>query len=137
MSDSSGQVIPLPERGDRQTCPSCGRDVSRTSGGRFCAHSIDGQKNNPCFMSRQRAPIVGMTDEDHERRAKFVADLAWRGRDEDPRDVWDYLTVFPPDELQRLLVLALAAFPVDQTIEETFAWVCDLPAARAVEAEAR
>ncbi|WP_268950232.1 hypothetical protein [Mycolicibacterium pulveris] len=38
----------------------------------------------------------------------------------------------PANELQRLMMVALAAIPVDRRVEDMFAWVCDLPVAKGV-----
>ena len=51
-------------------------------------------------------------------------------QDSDPQIVWDYLTALPADELQRLLMFALAGVPVDRHIDDIFGWVLELPAAR-------
>ena len=68
------------------------------------------------------------------REAQVIADLANQVQDEDPAIVWEVLTSMPADELQRLLVFALAAIPTDQTVDQMFAWVRQLPVARAHEA---
>lgn len=85
-------------------------------------------------MTNQYELIDGLTDRDHEKRAKVIADLANQVQDEDPAIVWEVLTSMPADELQRLLVFALAAIPTDQTVDQMFAWVRQLPVARAHEA---
>jgi hypothetical protein len=81
-------------------------------------------------MSKLRIPITGTRDADFEGRAHLVGNLASRVQDEDPHVIWDYLTALPAVELQRLLMVALAAIPVDQTVREMFGWVCELPAAK-------
>ncbi|MDH6199237.1 hypothetical protein M2272_005905 [Mycobacterium frederiksbergense] len=114
-----------------QLCPACGRHVTAESG-RFTVHSATGAKGETCHLSRERTPITGTTERDYERRADLIGHLAWRLKDEDPRKVRDYLTAMPAVELQRMLMLALAAVPVDRSIDEVFGWVCDLPEARLV-----
>lgn len=133
MTAGAAQVIPMPDRNTMQ-CPACGRDV-RFNSGRFVVHSVTpGKVGESCQMSRERTPVTGLTERDHERRVDLVTHLAWRLKDEDPQDVWNYLTVLSADEKQRLLMLALAAVPVDRTVDELFEWVFDLPDALAVEA---
>lgn len=130
---SADQVIEI--AGERAQCPYCGRNVRVEDKGTFRTHAtVAGARNNTCPMAGEHVPISGHTDVDYIARAHLVSKLAWRIKDEDPQRVWNYLTVLPPEELQRMLVLALAAVPVDQTVEDMFAWVCDLPAAREAEA---
>ena len=114
-------------------CPRCGRMVSLRSS-RYQRHSITPGGVDNCPMTNQYELIDGLTDRDHEKRAKVIADLANQVQDEDPAIVWEVLTSMPADELQRLLVFALAAIPTDQTVDQMFAWVRQLPVARAHEA---
>lgn len=81
-------------------------------------------------MSGQPLPITGDSDDDWEARAALVADMAWTLREESPQLVWERLTATKGGELQRLLMVALAAFPVDRTLADAMDWVTDLPAAR-------
>lgn len=81
-------------------------------------------------MSWQRVPATGDSARSYERRAELVADLAEQVQDCDPAVVWVYLTGLSAAEVQRLLVVALAAVPVDQTVPEMFAWITDLPIAQ-------
>ena len=121
--------------GERTDCPYCGRAVRVDDKGRFRTHAkTAGARNDTCPMAGEHVPITGHSDNDYFARAHLISKLAWRVRDEDPQQVWNYLTVLPAEEVQRLLMLALAAIPVDQTVEDMFAWVCDLPAAREAEA---
>jgi hypothetical protein len=83
-----------------------------------------------CRLSRQHAPITGESPNAYVSRAYLVTDLACQVQDDDPSIVWDYLTALPADEVQRLLQIALAAVPVDKSLEEVFGWVRDLPVAR-------
>lgn len=115
---------------ERVTCLRCGRVVC-VRHGRYAIHRSEHAKLGRCRMSGQLIPVTGMTDHDHERRAHLVADLAWQVQDEDPRHVWAYLTALPAAEVQRLLVFALAAIPVDRRVEDLFGWVANLPSARA------
>lgn len=112
------------------TCPHCKRAV-RTNDGRYGFHSVteDGT-NNRCPVSHQRTPVTGTTATDYVSRAQLVASLAGQVQDEDPAIVWDYITALPVPELHRMLQVALAAVPVDQTVSEIFAWVTELPQAR-------
>lgn len=130
---SADQVIDI--AAERTPCPYCGRNVRVDNNGLIRTHATEaGARNNTCPMAGEHVPITGHSDADYIARAHLVSKLAWRIKDEDPQRVWNYLTVLSSEELQRLLVLALAAVPVDQTVEEMFGWVCDLPAARATEA---
>ncbi len=111
-------------------CPYCGRTV-RTDKGRFGRHALTaGSWGNTCPLQLEYVPITGLTADAHDRRAELIGHLAWRMKDEDPAAVWRYLTVLPADELQRLLMIALAAIPVDRSMDELFAWVEALPDAR-------
>jgi len=102
-------------------CPFCNRGVA-VKENRFGEHG--------CPLSGQRVPVIGHMDRDYEARAWTVLDLAVQVQDEDPADVWTYLTSLPADELQRLMMIALAAVPVDQTLSAVFGWVYELPDAK-------
>jgi hypothetical protein len=52
--------------------------------------------------------------------------LAGQLRDCDPAMTWQYLTAIPSAELQRLLVVALAAIPLESKRSELFGWVQQL-----------
>lgn len=110
-------------------CPRCDRDVSTTNN-RYQRHTVRYNSGDVCRMSSQHVPITGHSPTEYLARAYLVGDLAEQVQDRDPSLVFDYLTVLPPAEIQRLLMLALAAIPVDQTVEEMFAWVCDLPSVK-------
>lgn len=110
-------------------CPRCGRTVTTTHS-RYIGHSSDGGQNDPCRMSGQRVPITGVTPFDMVNRAYLVADLADQVQDRDPLVVWDYLTALPPAEVQRLLVVALAGLRTDQSLDQLFSWVTELPATK-------
>lgn len=110
-------------------CPRCGRDVGN-SGGRWNRHGMTVDKDDWCPMSKQTLPITGTAAIDYYRRATLVTDLATQIQDTDTGVVWDYLTTVPGDELQRLLMIALAAINVDAPLERIYGWVYDLPAAR-------
>lgn len=113
------------------TCPRCGRAIS-VSGGRFMLHDIaPTAREEHCPMSKQTVPITGVSPIDYYRRASLVADLATQVQDGDPAIVWDYLTALPAEEMQRLLVIALAGIDGDKTINEIWSWVLHLPVARA------
>ncbi|AVJ50257.1 hypothetical protein I5J36_gp40 [Mycobacterium phage Mendokysei] len=113
----------------RADCIMCGRNVL-TENNRYGKHStVEGGKQL-CRMTGQRVPVTGTRDEDHVARAHLVVALAGQLADEDPQLTWDYLTALPAVEVQRLLVVALAAIPTDRTIYELFAWVLNLPEAR-------
>lgn len=113
---------------DIALCPHCGRGV-RTINNCYYLHNT-GDYDRVCPLSEQRVPITGLTPADYASRAKLVANLASQVQDADPRIVWTYLTALPGNELQRLMMVALAALPVDQTVAEMWAWVTELPAAR-------
>ena len=103
------------------TCIYCGREVvSRQN-----MYPIHG-----CPLSGRPLPAEGWSDTAFERRAHIIADLADWVQDYNPADVWTYLTALPADELQRLLMVALAGFPIHQSLDTTFGWVRQLPAAR-------
>jgi hypothetical protein len=107
-----------------------------TDSGRFNNHgAVAGTKTTQyCSMSKQRIPVTGLNSDDFIERAVLVADLAGQLQDLDPTIVWDFLTALPAAELQRMMMVALAAVPVDQTLTDVFGWVCDLPTATAVTA---
>lgn len=116
-------------------CPYCGREI-RVSGSRFMLHNVENVPRNGtvCPTSNQRIPITGTSNTDHANRADVLADLACQVQDQDPHIVWQYLTCLPAGELQRLLMFALAALPVDRTLDEMWGWVKDLPISRLKEA---
>ena len=111
-------------------CPRCGRPV-RVSANRFHEHSVTASARERCRMSGQHTPIRGVSEVDFIARAHVVADFAEQVRDADPTIVWDALTCLPGVEVQRLLMLALAAIQTeDRTVYDLFDWVCDLPVAK-------
>lgn len=107
-------------------CPYCQRTVGVVER-RYNQHPYNGTE---CPLSRQYVMVTGHGERDYENRAVIVADLAWQVQDEDPRRVWHYLTSLPGNELQQLMMLALAAIPTDRHVEELWAWVAELPVAR-------
>ncbi|AHY26957.1 hypothetical protein SEA_NAIRB_41 [Mycobacterium phage Nairb] len=113
----------------RVDCVMCGRNVT-TENNRYAKHSTVARGKQRCGMSEQRVPITGTSDDDYLARAQLVVSLAGQLADEDPHLTWDYLTALPAVEVQRLLVVALAAIPTDRTLNELFAWVANLPEAR-------
>lgn len=110
-------------------CPGCGRSIS-VNAGRYSRHN-SGEQGDICDFSQMRAPYRAdqQTPTDWVGRAHIVANLAADVQDSDPAVVWQWLTALPADELQRLMMIALAAVPVEQTVAEMFAWVTELPAA--------
>lgn len=111
-------------------CPGCGRMIS-TNSGKFRRHSDD-KTFRECGWSGKSTPLS-------ERAAEMVVagrtvlNLAEAVRDEDPGWVWKYLTDLAHRDLPKLQTLAfvaLAAVPPGQTLEQAFAWVLELPAAR-------
>lgn len=112
-----------------RTCPMCNRTLA-TDGGRFSRHTTQYRGDEICRMTEQYAPVLGQSATDYMSRAYMVADLAEQIQDRDTAVVWDVLTAVPAAELQRLLMLALAAVPIDKSLNEIYAWVCDLPASR-------
>lgn len=113
------------------TCPYCGRKLQpHNGGGRYSPHSIEPASAMTCPMSEQRVAPTGMTPADCEKRARLIAELAAQVQDEDPHLAWIRLTCLPDVELQRLLMFALAAIDLDQTVTDMWGWVCDLPIAR-------
>jgi hypothetical protein len=112
-------------------CPRCDRTVTACNR-RYSDHGIVKGSSEQCRMSGQRMPVVGLAEGDFQDRAYLVADLAAQLQDLDPVIVWDYLTALPAAELQRMLMVALAAVPVDgKRVEDLFGWVCALPIAKA------
>ena len=117
---------------NQHVCPYCNREVS-TFKFRFNPHNLTpGKKAVPdtCPLSEQPIPVTGESEWDYERRAKLIADLAEQVQDQDPTRVWLYLTALPAGELQKLLMLSLAALNLDGTVEDMWKWVTDLPVAR-------
>lgn len=110
-------------------CPRCDRTIA-TDASRFKPHSVVEGEFGECPMSGQHTPIAGHTPTDYLSRGYLVADLAQQVQDQDTRVVWDVLTALPAAEVQRLLMIALAAVPTDQPIAEMFAWVAKLPVAK-------
>lgn len=113
-------------------CPRCDRTVA-TDGGRYKNHSIE-EGQGACPFSDQHTPITGHTATNYLSRGYLVADLAEQVQDRDINIVWEILTATPADELQRLLMLALAAVPTDKPLAEIYSWVTELPAAKGVSA---
>lgn len=113
-------------------CPRCNRSV-RTNDNRYVLHNT-GEHGDLCPMTNMHLPIMGNSPTAYVSRARLVANLAEQVQDADPSVVWDYLTALPANELQRMAMIALAAIPVDQTVEQMFGWVCALPSAKAVTA---
>lgn len=114
-------------------CPRCNRMITSDCG-RFKRHSLTPRGNQICPMSDQHTPITGDTPTDYLSRAYLVADLADQVQDRDTAIVWDVLTAMPAAEVQRLLMISLAAIPTDKPLDEIFGWVCALPAAKEVSA---
>lgn len=110
-------------------CPRCDRAIA-TDCGRYKLHSLEAGSGDTCPLSGQHIPITGHTNTDYLSRAYLVADLADQVQDRDTSVVWTILTALPAAELQRLLMIALAAVPTDKTIDELFGWVAALPKAR-------
>lgn len=113
---------------DIVTCPRC-THTGTPRDGRFRIHNQPGA-DQPCPLSLQLLPPAGETPGAYLSRARLVADLAVQLQDADPNTVWQYLTALPGAELQRIAMLALAAIPVDRTLNEIWAWVTELPAAK-------
>ena len=109
-------------------CPRCARHVS-TNGNRWGVHGVTAGSGDYCMMTKQAVMPNGTTDHDYERRAAIITDLACQMRDSDTAIVWEFLTAAPAIELQRMMMVALAAVPTDKTLRDTFGWVCALPVA--------
>lgn len=58
-----------------------------------------------------------------ERMVQDSFDLACRLRDEDPQLVYHSLTLLDVQRLRELVMIGLAAMPIDRPISEVFAWV--------------
>lgn len=87
------------------TCVGCGRGVRTIHGCYNRHHSVKGG-GTYCFMSEQHAPITGHTDQAMISKAQLVAKLAMRIQDEDPHQVWRYLTAMPGELVQEMLMIA-------------------------------
>lgn len=114
---------------ERTTCPRCQRIVC-VRHARYAVHRVVEHVSGRCRMSGLLVPVTGLGPDDHERRALLITDLAAQVQDEDPYIVWDYLTAVPAAEVQRLLMIALAAVPTNGRLDDIFAWVTQLPAAQ-------
>lgn len=102
----------------RVQCPGCRRQVWE-QGGRYETHIVQAAEVGYCFMSGMPEPVGGYSDDSIEDRARIVACLALEVQDADPRAVWKYLAVMPPVFVRELLMLALAAIPVEgQRVED-------------------
>lgn len=110
-------------------CLRCRRDIG-TVNRRYTLHTTDYRQHGVyCRMSNMPVPVTGLQDQDFEDRVWLVSDLACQLQDQDPKLVWDFLTCLPAAELQRLLMVLLAALPVDKTAKELWGWVMSLPVA--------
>ena len=105
-------------------CGRCNKTLSIGTDNRYPRH---GDERGTCPLSYQRSPRFGDAESDWTHRSKVVADLAWQMRD--PNGVRAYLEALPREELLRTAMVALAGVPVDQTREDIFAWVTELPVA--------
>lgn len=109
----------------RVVCLYCNRMVA-THGNRWGKHSVTPGAFDRCPLSFRPIPYPGDSHREFRGRALLVGELAAQLRDEDPWMLQVYLTSLPAEELQRLLVVALAAVDVDKPISELFDWVTDL-----------
>lgn len=105
-------------------CPTCGRMIA-TNSGKFRKHADDSILRE-CPMSG-KATQQSRLAADMVKTARTVLNLAEHLREEDPTWVWRYLSQLDPSELRRLALVALAAVPDGQTLEQAFDWVFDLP----------
>ncbi|OCB15121.1 hypothetical protein A5689_27085 [Mycobacterium intracellulare subsp. yongonense] len=98
-----------------------------TANGKFVRHA-DASILRECSWSLKPLP----RNRGHElaRAARTVLELADRLRDDDPALVWRYLHNLDVDKLRELTMVAVAAINPDQTMDEAFGWVMELPAAR-------
>ena len=109
----------------RGLCPYCGRTVNVDAAHRFYRHSVAVRGFELCPLSGLPIPVQGLSHLELKRRAHLVGSLAVQLRDEDPTLLWTYLTCLDATEVQRLLMIALAAIPVDKcSISELFDWTC-------------
>ena len=113
-------------------CARCGRRDIAVKSGRYRVHAISLRDNGSghCPMSELPVPVDGHSDADYEAHARIVTELACRLQVADPVTVWEWLTTVDAGELQRLLVIALAALDTDKTVSELWGWVAQLPVAR-------
>lgn len=120
-----GQAVNLPNL-NAEHCPGCGR-MRDTSHGKFVRHA-DASMLRECSWSQQ--PIPSSRAHQMARAARTVLNLADQLRVDDPDLVLRYLQRLTPDKLQEFAMVALAAVNPDQTVDDAFGWVMELPAAR-------
>jgi hypothetical protein len=110
------------------TCPHCQRTVS-TPHGHYSRHGLSYDSDDYCPLSAQPVPVHGDDPQDYRRRAFIITHLAGQIRDLDPIVTAAYLNALSHDEMRRLLTIACAAIPTDQTPTQIWSWVCDLQVA--------
>lgn len=103
-------------------CPRCKR-VTALTGRRWVRHTTTPRGFQRCALSLRPVPFEGTSDAELRGRAFLAGELAAQLRDEDPARLWVYLNAFEPLELRRMLVIALAAIPVDRPVSELYDWV--------------
>lgn len=96
---------------ERVVCPGCGLAVTATAG-RYDFHRA-GSSVRPCFMTGMPLPVKELSEEALKERVRIVACLAQQVQEDDPAEVWHYLTAVPAWFVQELLQFALAAIPVE------------------------
>lgn len=107
-------------------CPGCGR-MRDTNNGHFVRHA-DASILRECPWSQK--PVPRNRTHQLARAARTALNLADQLRVDDPDLVWRYLQQLPVDKLREFTMVALAAINPDQTMDEAFGWVMELPAAR-------
>lgn len=109
-------------------CPCCGKTIGLRNHHYNTHHVTSG--THYCPLSGQPATSCGEQPEDYRTRAATVCYLAAQLRDRDPALTYSWLCATERDELIRLMIVALAAVPVDKPASQIFGWVTALPAAR-------
>lgn len=103
-------------------CPDCGRMVTTAPPNRFMRHST--YPTGPlCSQSGRPVTADAVLATAHHRRAEQVMYWAQILRDEDPRRVWSWIKHADRDELNAMMMTALAALDPDKSLAETFGWV--------------
>lgn len=108
-------------------CPHCGRPCTIRNHRYSRHHNTAGDY---CLLADLPAPANGTTPDDYQRRATIVTHLAALLRDQDPAHIHAWLHTQPRHELVRLMVVALAAIPIQQRLTDIYQWIYQLPAAR-------
>lgn len=114
------------------TCPVCRRELQPRHGKFYPPHRVAAYSGARCPLSNLRHIPESLSDNDFVTRAQVVLDMAWQIQDGDPAIVQTWLASLSAEEVRRLMVIALAGLQTGSTVDDTFAWVTELPAALVV-----